>query len=278
LLPQNRLNQILNSIERLRPMPTNVSRILMMLDDPMTTASEISEMVGLDQALAALVLQFANSATLGYGPVCSNLLVAVMRLGFRRIKTLLLGAAASGSLNNTLTGYRLGAGALWNHSIATAMAAQWLARYLGYPDPEEAYVSGLLHDIGKLVLDQFVQVDYSRLIQSMSQSNLLLWQAEERMFGIDHSGVGGLMAKKWNFPPVLVEAIRYHHAPSLAMDNSRLAAIINIANSAAVSEKYGSVDPHGHVIHPEAPRVLSIENQTLDKLMSELKTYLTTNN
>lgn len=233
LQSNRRLQKILVSIDRMRPMPTSVSRILNALSEDKSTANLVGELLGLDQALAANVLQAANSAYLGYGPSCTNLSDAVMRLGFARIKTLVLGVAASGSLNSGLPGYRLGSGELWNHSVSTAMACQWFARAISYPNPEDAYVAGLLHDMGKLMLDQFALADYDRLFDLVQNYGLTFYQVEQKLFGADHAFVGGLMAVKWNFPAVLVDAIQYHHAPGSASESKQLAALVNIANALA---------------------------------------------
>ena len=270
-MPTRNIEQVLDSIDQLRPMPSSVTRILRALDQPQISAGIVSEMIGLDQALAALVLRMANSAGLGYGKECTSLADAVVRLGFRRVRTLVLAAAASGPLTTRLTGYRLGAGELWNHSVATAMAAQWLGNAVHYPDPGEAYVAGLLHDMGKLILDQFVQVDYPNMLQSIQHDHISLSKAEENQLGIDHANVGSLMAQKWNFPVHLVEAIRYHHAPTLAFENQRLAAIMNVANSFAQREVIGLVDLYGSVIHPEAMRVLNLDETKLQRLKKDME-------
>lgn len=265
MMPQ-RLDQILASVEKMRPMPTSVTRILNALDDPNNTAGMISDLIGLDQALAASVLQMANSAGMGFNTVCTNISDAVMRLGFKRVKTLVLGAASSGPLTRRLNGYRLGAGELWNHSVATAVTAQSVSQFLHYPDTEEAYVGGLLHDMGKLILDQYMMVDYMRIVELMHNYHLALWQVEEKLLGIDHSLVGSLMAQKWNFPVVLVDAIRYHHAPSLARSKQQLGAIINIANALAKDEKYLRLDPNGNNIHPESLIILNIDESQINRM------------
>lgn len=265
MMPQ-RLDQILASVEKMRPMPTSVTRILNALDDPNNTAGMISDLIGLDQALAASVLQMANSAGLGFNTVCSSISDAVMRLGFKRVKTLVLGAASSGPLTRRLNGYRLGAGELWNHSVATAVTAQLISQFLHYPDTEEAYVGGLLHDMGKLILDQYMMVDYMRIVDLMRNYNLALWQVEEKLLGIDHSMVGSLMAQKWNFPIVLVDAIRYHHAPSLARSKQQLGAIINISNSLSKDEKTIALDPNGQTIHPESMEILNITDVQVQQM------------
>ena len=136
-----------------------------------------------------------------------------------------------------------------------------ISQYLHYPDVEEAYVGGLLHDMGKLILDQYMMVDYMRIDELMRNYNLALWQVEEKLLGIDHSMVGSLMAKKWNFPIVLVDAIRYHHAPSLARSKQQLGAIINIADVLSKDERAIALDPNGQRIHPESLLILNIDEQ-----------------
>jgi len=155
MLPK-RVDTILQTVDQLRPMPSNVTRLLRELENPGVTAGQISDQIGLDQALAALILQMANSAILGYGRTCTSISDAVVRLGFKRIKSIVMASAATTSMQGSLRGYRLGAGQLWNHSLAVAVAAEWVAQVVSYPNPEEAYVVGLLHDMGKLLLDQYV--------------------------------------------------------------------------------------------------------------------------
>lgn len=269
----SKLDNIIKSVEKLQPIPTSVSRVLLLLEDPTSTARDVSDMIGMDPALSASVIQMANSVSLGYSPVVSTLSDAVMRLGFKRIKTIMLGAGVSGRLNRSLSGYRYGSGVLWNHSIAVATAAQWLSQALRYPDPDEAYVAGLLHDMGKLLLDQYVKVDYSQMIDLMTRYQMNLRQVEEKLFGIDHGTVGGLMAERWNFPVTLTDTIHYHHAPSLVRKNDRLAAIINLANAFDTHEQSGLVDPPNKRIHPETLNILSLDLPQVDRLKQQMFQY-----
>jgi putative nucleotidyltransferase with HDIG domain len=269
----SKLESIIASVEKLTPIPTSVSRVLMLMDDPNATARDISDMIGMDPALAATVMQMANSVSLGYTPAVSTLSDAVMRLGFKRIKTILIGAGVSSKLNKGLSGYRYGSGVLWNHSVSVATAAQWLSQALRYPDPDEAYVAGLLHDMGKLLLDEYIQVDYMQMVDYMTRYQMNLRQVEEKMFGIDHGGVGGLMAQRWNFPIELQDTIHYHHAPSLVRKNSRLAAIVNLANGFDTKEQQGLVDPPAKRIHPETLNILNLDFQQVDRLKQQMFQY-----
>jgi len=268
-----RVESILKSIDRIRPLPTSVSRIMTALDDPNISAGIISELIGLDQALAANVLQTANSFYLGYGPTCSNLTDAVMRLGFGRIRTIVQSVQVAGSLVRSLPGYRLGSGDLWNHSVATAVVAQWFAKSLSYPNSDNAYVAGLLHDIGKLLLDQFALADYDRMADYVQNFNLAVWQVEQKLFGIDHAGVGGLMAKKWNFPPALVDAIQYHHVPSRGQCDSALAALINLSNALNPLDQGSQSKFEGRQIHPATMEILHLDQAKLNILYQRMLTF-----
>ena len=259
------LKRILYSVHRLRPLPANVSRILRALDDPSTVVSEVADLISLDQALTAYVLRMANSAQSGYTAACSSLRESVMRLGFRQVRSLVLSTVAAGPLNKRLSGYRLGSGELWSHSVETATKARWLAQAFSFPAPEEAYVAGLLHDMGKLLLDQFVFTDYPKILEMMEKQQVSFWQVEEQLFGIDHSGVGGLMATHWSFPEHLVEAIRYHHAPGQAMIQQKLSAIVNLANAFSDPSETKLSILIGRLVHPESLRILNVDEKSLER-------------
>jgi putative nucleotidyltransferase with HDIG domain len=254
----------------MRPLPSTITRALNILDDNNATAPEVGELLGYDQALAANVLQAANSSYLGYGPSCSNLPDAVMRLGFSRIKTLVLGVAVMGNLNGSLPGYRLGAGELWGHARATAFAAQWIARTIFYSTPEDAYVAGLLHDIGKLLLDQFALADYERLFDLMGNYQLAFYQVEQRMFGIDHAQIGGMMAEKWKFPQTLVNAIQFHHSPDQSGIHRELGAIINLANAICPMDLAMMARMGKRSVHPDTLRVLKITPEVVKKFQEKI--------
>ena len=269
MLPQ-KVDKILKSIDQLRPMPSNVTRLLRELENPAITAGQISDHIGLDQALAALILQMANSASLGYGRTCTSISDAVVRLGFKRIKSIVMASAASDSMKRSLRGYRLGAGELWGHSLSVAVAAEWVAQAVRYPSPEEAYVVGLLHDMGKLMLDQYVLSDYTKIVDYMHRYKISLWQVEEKLIGIDHARVGGLMAERWHFPEPLLYGIRYHHNPAGARKNQRLAAVVNMANAFATKPSDKLPDIHSKAIHPASLEILRVSQDKIEPYQNKV--------
>jgi putative nucleotidyltransferase with HDIG domain len=197
-----------------------------------------------------------------------------MRLGFKQIRSLVMTTMANGPLTSRLNGYRLGDKELWYHSIAVASAAHWLAGVLRFPDPEKAYIAGLLHDIGKLLLDQYVLVDYQQVVTLMHRHKVNLWQVEAHLYGIDHASVGGFMAAHWQFPLELAEAIRCHHAPAAEGPEVRLPAIVNLANALIDSSPTLISELEGRVIHPNSLRILNLDGPSVDRLRVKLNDVL----
>jgi putative nucleotidyltransferase with HDIG domain len=272
MISSQKVEGIIQSVAGLRPMPANVTRVLREVDKAEISISTLSGLVSLDQALSALVLQMSNSAALGYSRTCSTVYDAIMHIGLSRLKTILLTSTTTDMMKRGLSGYRLGEGELWHHSLVTAVAAEWLAQALRYPNPEEAYVSGLLHDMGKLLLDQYVLSNYSMIVYYVHQYQLPLWQVEEKLIGIDHAKVGGLMAEHWNFPIHLVDSIRFHHTPSFARVNQQLPAIVNLANSFTDEFQQGNPDFFSFQLHPESLNLLKLDTAKVENLKFKMKT------
>lgn len=273
MLPQ-KVDLVLRTIDNLRPIPSSVTRILKEIDNPYTTVATISEYIGLDQALTAMVIKTSNAVALGYGSKCTSITDAVMRIGFKRIKGILFALNSIGPMTGKLSGYRLGGGQLWDHSLKIAISAEWLARNLHYSEPEEAYVVGLLHDIGKLLLDQFVLEDYQKIVKYVKEYHVPVWQVEEKLIGIDHANLGGMMAARWNFPESLGEGIRYHHKPSASKGNQKLPAIVNLANNLVVTNHDIENELSSNDLHPGTLKILNICENDLVRLSEGLNSTL----
>ncbi|MEW5956484.1 MAG: HDOD domain-containing protein [Chloroflexota bacterium] len=272
---QAQMKKVLASIDDLKPLPTTVTRTLDLMEEPDVAIGQIVSALSVDQALAARLLKLANSAYYSTGYPATTLYEVVMKLGFRRTKNVLLTLSYSSLLGRRVAGYNLGHGELWKHSIAVAATAQRLSERLAYPAPDEAYIAGLLHDIGKLTLDQFFKVNWERLLEAGRSRQLSLIEAEERLLGMDHAQVGGELARKWDLPPVLVEAIAYHHTPTFANESPQLAAIVHVANVVCLRLGIGLPDS---VFLPgpssEALRLLSLTPYEVNMLTEEFKDRL----
>ena len=191
---EGRIKTILSQVNTLKPLPANLTRALKLMDEPDVAIKEIASAISMDQALTAQILKLANSAYYGFVHPASTLHEAIARLGFRRTKTVLFTVSYSSSMGQSVKGYNLGQGVLWQHSVAVAMVAQKLAERITYPHPEEAYVAGLLHDIGKLILEQYYRVDWQELLTLGETQQLMLYEAEQSLSQVNHAQVGGALA------------------------------------------------------------------------------------
>lgn len=265
------LDQIVRRVNDLPALPHVVSQVLKLTDDPNSTVKELNDVICQDQAVTAKVLRLANSAYYGYPRRIGTIVEAIVILGFNAIRNLVLAASVHNMLNKEVPGYQLGPGELWRHSIACAMAARTLARRVRYPKPDEAFIAGLLHDIGKVILSVYVSETYDEIIQKVRQFQIPFSQAEEEILGFTHAVVGARVADKWNLPESLVQAIACHHNLQLAKENPRLVAIVHLADVLCMTMGIGlGGDGMYYSVAPQAFTALGLKPEDLESIMGEL--------
>lgn len=227
------LYNIINRVDELPEVPQIAFRAIQLLNNPDTDVSSLAEVIGSDQALTAKVLRLCNSAYYGLARKVTTVSEAVVIVGFSSIKSLVLMITTQSSMNKGLLGYKIGPGEFWRHSIGTAETARLLAQHTRYAKPEECFIAGLIHDIGKMVLNQNALPEVYRATNLSQKEQLAIHIAEQRILGFDHAGIGAALAERWNFPPVLVESIRRHHSfEPLVVEGeaSTLPLIVGVSN------------------------------------------------
>ncbi len=237
-----RLKRITRTIINLPTLPTVVAKMIELIDDPQSSARSLSRIIKTDQVLTTRILRMANSAYYGFPNPISSINLAIVVLGFDTIRNLGLSVAVISRLSRAANGDELlDYTRFWEHSAAVAVASRMLARMHGYRSMEsEAFVAGLIHDIGKLILSQYQTSNYSKCLQIVSTERISLAAAEERVFGVTHAEVGSWLAGRWNLPDALTEAIRLHHIPLAARAKPELTAIVHFANILARAAKIGN--------------------------------------
>jgi putative nucleotidyltransferase with HDIG domain len=194
-----------------------------------TSPAQVAELLSGDQSLTMRVLRLANSAYFGLPRRIDSVAQAVLVLGLRRVRHITLAASSYSWLQRPLGGYFVGPRDLWLHSISTAQWGRELAERSGICDPESAFTAGLIHDIGKVALCAWHEERMKAIIRFAQRQNMSYDEAERRVFGFDHAEVGAKLCEAWNLPPVLVDAVRWHHRPSEPKPEVPLASCINAA-------------------------------------------------
>lgn len=208
---QDLLNRILRS-PRLPSLPTVAMDIIELVQQQNVNFKAIARTISHDPALASKILKTVNSSFYGQPKQIGTISNAVVVLGTNSVKTLALGFSLVGKLRDTV-GDGFDHLAFWKHSVYTAVAARSVARRLGLAQQEEAFLGGLLQDVGVLAMVQTVGKPYQELIAQAGGSDAKLAELERQHYEIDHAQIGGMLAEYWNLPPLLAEPIRHHLDP-----------------------------------------------------------------
>lgn len=194
----------------LPPMPRTAARVLEHIDDDSSGADKLGRIIETDPALAGSVLRLVNSALFSLPQHVTALPQAIVLLGYPRLRSLMLATVTAG-LRDLVPSIAADARTrVWEHSIGTALAARQLADRLGCAAPEEAFVAGLMHDCGRLVLLLQRTVDYMLLLQR-APGHLPGTDSERALLGFDHSEVGAALLRHWNLAPEVIVAAEHHH-------------------------------------------------------------------
>ena len=218
------------AIRDLQPIPQVALKILRMINEDLYEIDDLAEEIRKDQVISAKTLQLCNSAIFSSRKKIDSLEHAVVMLG----QHLLLKFVISASLNNFFSqcgmGYSLCKGGIYHHAIGAAIISEKLADLTGKISPSLAYTAGLLHDIGKVVLDQYIYADFPLFYRQLNEERKNLIEVEKNELGIDHTEVGGDLAHSWSLPESLVETIRYHHKPENTVQNTELVHVVYLAD------------------------------------------------
>jgi len=214
-------------------LPTVISKIIETANNPNTTTEEMQRLIVMDQGLASKILRIVNSAYYGFPKRISTISQAVMILGFSTVRNLVMGISAFGMLAQKSMPYGLNRSKFWEHCAAVAVGGNILAKYRlprNQNAPEEAFLGGLLHDVGSLFLDSYFPVQYAVAMAFAAREGKSAREAESLVLGIDHVMVGKRISEHWNFPPHVMAMIGTHHDPSATQEHFEMIALIHAAD------------------------------------------------
>ncbi|MCP4131620.1 MAG: HDOD domain-containing protein [bacterium] len=234
--------KIYSKIEELPTLPVVISTIIRLTEDPKSSTADITEAISRDPAMTSKILKVANSAYYGFSQKIADLERGVALLGFNMVKSLAVSIGVMGSVpRGNKSDYFSGEG-LWQHSSAVATVLRELGKKYGKKDSDDYFfVVGLLHDIGKLVMDQFFHEQFLEVMEEANDiEKIKLHITEKRVIGIDHCEVSAMLLRRWNFPDKIIEPIEFHHKKEEYKGKNILdIALLRIANSLAQEFDWG---------------------------------------
>jgi len=226
------LDHMRRNFKKLYPMPHVILKTRSLLADPEVDLQAVSTIIKTDQALASRILRVTNSAFFGLNSKVTTISHALALLGTRTVAKIIAIVSHSKMLKGPLQAYSLHSGHIWRHSLTVAVASEMLAsRALGKND-EEAFLAGLLHDVGKILLNPYLLEHWTAFQHMLQRPEASLPHVESRLLGIDHAFAGSELSSHWNLPDQITTAIRNHHTP-LARTSNPLARIVSVANTMA---------------------------------------------
>ena len=262
-------HELVHGVTDLVTLPEVALRVNQMLDDPRTSADAIGRVISQDAALTARVLRAANSPLFGLSRQVDSIGRAVTVIGARQVCDLTLGLCAARAFEG-IPNELVSMSTFWDHSIMCAVAARLLAAEGGKGRGDTVFVSGLLHDVGRLVM-------YKRAPQESRGAILMSLEApgdpamhlcERAQLGTDHAEVGAALAREWQLPPNIRECLEFHHEPLAAREFPREAALVHIANSLAELAEIDSVDPDdAPAIEPGAWKVAGVQPEAIERVV-----------
>ncbi len=235
---QDEIKQVTRNIINLPTLPTVVAKMIELVDNPKTTASSLGKLISSDQVLTAKLLKLANSAFYAFPRKIGTVNLAIVVLGFDMIKSLALSASVIDRFSKE-NDRIFDVMKFWEHSVGCGVAGRVVAAEYGYRVSGEVFTAGLLHDIGKLILREYLNLEFQEIIETVKEKGISFIEAEREILGVTHAEIGGWLGERWNLPGQLVETIRVHHQPEKARKVPELVALVHFSDIVCRFSKVG---------------------------------------
>ncbi|MEN8257425.1 MAG: HDOD domain-containing protein [Thermodesulfobacteriota bacterium] len=235
----SRVEEVLMMVKHVPPFPKVAQRVMELLEDPNTTATQLAEVIQFDSAITANVLKICNAAYFGLPRKVSSLDEGLVVIGYDILKDIIItSCSAKFYKGNVGAGYELGQGELWKHSVACGIMAKLVIKFFDDVDPSSAFTAAILHDIGKRFMSTFIADEYDFVLAMVEKEQCSFVEAEQEIIGMDHATLGGIILEKWEFPADMKEAVESHHKPD-ALEKGGLTALVALANALVVTMGVG---------------------------------------
>jgi putative nucleotidyltransferase with HDIG domain len=221
-------------------LPGATLQILSLSDNADATARDYERLISQDAAMASKILRTANSPYFCGSREITSIQRALIQLGVNQVRSVCLATAFQSSLASKKLDRRFDATRYWQHCLAVACASKVIARLTNSKQVEEAFVAGMLHDIGKLAIALYFPAELGQIVQFSEANQVSHYESEQRRLGVTHQEIGELAAQKWSLPDLFLQPIRYHHNPiDMGRILQHLTAVVHVANALSYDIDFG---------------------------------------
>jgi len=263
------LDRIMKSIDTIPAFPATGNKVAQLLNRPDYSVMQVANVIKYDPSITANILKMANSSYFSPRHKISNVNDAVIYLGQKNLLRAIQTAGISKFYKKGTPGYYDKSTDLWEHSVAVALMSQILSRKITGEEDTTLYTAALLHDVGKIIMGEFVRDSLKKISAIVSMQKLSFLEAEEIILGINHAELGGRIAEHWNFPVEIREAIAFHHRPDLLAKEEKIKTwIIYMADQTCLMMGVGGgVDGLAHRAVSELLKKFSLKMKDLEMSM-----------
>ncbi|HUO10019.1 MAG TPA: HDOD domain-containing protein [Phycisphaerae bacterium] len=270
--PQAIITDAVNAISQIATLPEITMKIIELVENPRSTAQDLNKLISNDPALVARILKVVNSAFYGLPGQIGSINRAIVLLGLNAVKNIVIAASLAKLFRGGRVSPHFSAKDLWTHSIAVGVFSKMIVTKLNNTLPDEAFLAGLIHDMGILVELQAFREPLVEIAERSTKEEVRYIDIETQIIGVDHQALGAGLTTKWKFPRSFQYVTGHHHNPiALAPECRWLACVIHVADHICCREGLGySLTCKGEAMDPAVLTELNLSTETVEDLVKSL--------
>ncbi len=276
LISAEEVMALLDKIEDIPSLPVVATKILKIVNSPDFTVKALSDLIKMDSALTAKVFKISNSAFYRGNSEIKNIDDAIMRLGVSQIKSIVIGISVIKSFKK-FDQFGLDVVEFWKHSLAVALLNKTIGEYYGFKNADDMWISGILHDIGKLIYCLYMPTLMQRVLSEANEKKITFYQAENNLLKFNHCNVGRWLCEKWGIPKRVAKCVEHHHTPPVNKfilgDVTNDIGVCHISDSIVKKAKIGNSGDYIPIIDNNIWEYIPQEKMRAPEFLEKIKDF-----
>lgn len=267
----NSPNDLIEGSVRLSSLPEVYFKINDVINDPESSFGDVAEIISNDVSLSVRLLKIVNSSFYNFPSEIDTISHAISIVGTRQLRDLALATMVLTAFEGIPENF-VNMKSFWRHSVACGVSAWVIATNCREDNPERYYLTGILHDVGRLIIFENHPKQAQEIMERCRSENKIAFEVEREVLGFDHGAVGAALLTSWNLPPTLVEVVKNHHHPLEVTEYAMETAVLNLADIFVKSMELGSSgDPFVPPLSPEVWEKIGMDVNSLALLWGQIE-------